>query len=267
MRLAGKVALVTGAARGVGRSHAVRLAAEGADIVALDVAAPVRDTGYAPAQPDELAETVRLVEREGRRAIAQIADVRDIDALRSAVHAGLEAFEHIDVVAANAGIMGTGRAWEIPDDEWQDMLDVNLTGAWNTVRAVVPSMIDADRGGAIVITSSISGLKGTPLVAHYAAAKHGVVGLMRVLALELAPYRIRVNTVNPTGINTAMGGLPRMLELFEEHPDLARSYGNALPVDRVEPLDVSNAVLWLASDEARYVTGVALPVDAGALIR
>jgi SDR family mycofactocin-dependent oxidoreductase len=266
-RLQGKVAMVTGAARGLGRTHAVRLAEEGADVLALDIAAPVRETGYMPAGVEDLDETVALVEKQGRRALARRVDVRDQGALDAAVAEGLRELGPIEIVAANAGIMGAGLIWEITEDEWQDMLDVNLSGVWHTIKAVVPSMIEAGRGGSVIVTSSVAGLKGSPFVGHYAASKHGVVGLVRTCALEFAPHRIRVNSVHPTGLATSMGNIPRILELFQERPDLAGSYGNALPVDRVDPVDVSNAMIWLASDEARYVTGVALPVDAGALIR
>lgn len=266
-RLDGKVALVTGAARGVGRTHALRLAEEGADIVALDIAAAVRETGYSPAATEDLDETVALVHALGRRGMARRVDVRDQSALDAAVADADAELGGIDVVAANAGIMGAGRVWELGEDEWRDMLDVNLAGVWHTVKAAVPAMIRAGRGGSIIMTSSVAGLKGSPFVGHYAASKHGVVGLMRTLAVELAPHRIRVNSVHPTGLATRMGNIPKILELFEEHPHLAASYGNALPVGRVEAMDVSNAVLWLASEEARYVTGVAFPVDAGALVR
>jgi SDR family mycofactocin-dependent oxidoreductase len=266
-RVEGKVALVTGAARGVGRAYAVRLAEEGADVVAVDIAGPVRDTGYAPSGSEDLEETVALVEKLGRRALARCADVRDQTALDAAVADAWSAFGRLDIVAANAGIMGAGLAWELDESEWADMLDVNLTGAWHTAKAAAPSMIDAGRGGSIVFTNSIAGLKGTPLVGHYVAAKHGVSGLMKTLAVELAPHSIRVNSVHPTGVATSMGNIPKIVELFADQPHLAQSYGNALPVDRVEAVDVANALLFLVSDEGRYITGVALPVDAGSLIR
>lgn len=266
-RLEGKVACITGAARGIGREIASRLSEEGADIIAVDIAGPVRPTSYSPAGRSDLDETAALVESHGAQVLTCIADVREPRQLSAAVNEGLEKFGRINVVAANAGISTTGSAMDIPQDEWTDVIDVNLAGVWNTIRAVVPSMIAAGEGGSIVMTSSISGLKGTPLAAHYVASKHGVVGLMRAFANELAQHNIRVNTVNPTGVDTEMANNAKFWDQLEARPDLAASYANALEVTLIEPLDIANAVLWLASDEARYVTGVPLPVDAGAAVR
>ena len=272
-RVDGKVALVTGAARGQGRSHALRLAEEGAEIVAVDICDQIQTVEYRMARPDDLQETVRRIEDLDRRIVARQADVRELGQVQAAVQQGLSEFGHIDIVCANAGIFTTGPAWELTAQAWQDMIDVNLTGVFNTVRAVVPSMIERGQGGSIVLTSSTAGIRGFPNFAHYTAAKHGVVGLMRSLTNELAPHRIRVNTVNPTSVNTDMIQNDMTYRLFRpdlDHPtkqDFADAFQplNALPVPWVEPVDISNAVLFLASDEARYVTGIQLPVDAGFL--
>ena len=270
-RMDGKVALITGAARGQGRSHAVRLAEEGAEIVALDICAQVETAPYDMPTGDDLAETVKLVEDLDRRIVAREADVRDLAALQRVVEEGISEFGHIDVVCANAGIGTIASALEMDELTWDQMIDINLTGVWKTIKAAIPPMIERGQGGAIIITSSVAGLVGFPNLAHYSAAKHGVVGIMRVLAQELAPYMIRVNTVNPTTVNTPMIMSDAFINLVR--PDLdnptATDMGeafkglNCLPIPWVEPVDISNAVLWLASDEARYVTGVALPVDAG----
>jgi (+)-trans-carveol dehydrogenase len=272
-RVEGKVAFITGAARGQGRSHAVRLAEEGADIIAVDLCGQIDSVPYGMATPDDLAETAKLVEEQDRRIVAAQADVRDAGQLQAAVEEGLSQFGHIDIVSANAGIVSYAPAADMDEQTWQDMLDVNLTGVWRTCKAVIPSMIEAGRGGSIILTSSTAGLKGMANIAHYVSAKHGVVGLARTLANELAPHMIRVNTVHPTSVDTPMVGNEATFQLFR--PDLDNPtlddmkelmlQMNALPVAFVDPRDISNAVLWLASDEARYVTGVALPVDAGAL--
>ncbi|MQA16673.1 MAG: mycofactocin-coupled SDR family oxidoreductase [Pseudonocardiaceae bacterium] len=272
-RMDGKVALVTGAARGQGRSHALRLAQEGAEIVAVDVCEQIESVPYAMATPDDLTETVRRVEDLDRRVVARQADVRNSDHLQAAVRDGVSEFGHIDVVCANAGIFSPNVTWEMPDQQWQDMIDVNLTGVWRTIKAVVPPMIEHGRGGSIIITSSTAGMRGFSGFAHYVAAKHGVVGLMRTLANELAPHMIRINTVHPTAVDTDMIQNQALYKVFlpdEENPT-REQFGeafttlNALPIPWVEPVDISNAVLWLASDESRYVTGITLPVDAGFL--
>jgi SDR family mycofactocin-dependent oxidoreductase len=270
-RVDGKVAFITGAARGQGRSHAIRLAQEGAEIIAVDISKGIETLAYPIATPEDLAETVKLVEDCDRRIVALEADVRDSAQLQNAVRQGLSELGHIDIVCANAGIASFGPAVEVDERMWQEMIDVNLTGVWKTIKAVVPSMIERGQGGAIILTSSVAGLFGFPNLIHYSAAKHGVVGIMRVLAQELAPYRIRVNTVNPTTVNTNMiqwDGFYQLIRPDLEHPsqaDMAEAMTglNCLPTPWVDPIDVSNAVLWLASDEARYITGVALPVDAG----
>ncbi|WP_041939147.1 MULTISPECIES: mycofactocin-coupled SDR family oxidoreductase [Frankia] len=274
-RVAGKVAFITGAARGQGRSHAVRLAEEGADIIAMDICRSIQGVPYDGPSPEDLAETVKQVERLDRRIVAIEADVRDQEAVSAALARGLDRFGRLDIVAANAGISSAPHpAQDIPDDVWTTMLDINLSGVWRTCRAAIPHLVAAGHGGAIVLTSSAAGLQPYANVAHYVSAKHGVVGLMRALALELAPHNIRVNTLHPTQVDTPMIMNDSTYRLFR--PDLshptredfapASQAMNALPLPWVEARDVSNALLFLASDEARYITGVALPVDAGALI-
>jgi SDR family mycofactocin-dependent oxidoreductase len=258
-RLEGKVALISGAARGQGRSHAVRLAQEGADIIAFDVCRQLPTVGYKMATPEDLKETAKQVEDLDRRIIAREADVREL------VEEGVAELGRLDIVSANAGIATfSENAWSMEDDVWEETIAVNLTGVWKTLKAAIPAMIDAGNGGAIVITSSTAGIKGMAGIAHYDSSKHGVVGLMRTLAIELAPHSIRVNTVHPTGVNTPMVVNDYMAQFLSD--DFAASnMMNLLPVEMVEAVDISNAVLWLASDEARYVTGTCLPVDAGFL--
>jgi SDR family mycofactocin-dependent oxidoreductase len=276
-RMQGKVAFITGAARGQGRSHALRLAEEGADIVAVDVCEDIATvTPYYPlATEEELAETVRQVEALDRRIVARKADVRDLTGLQAAFDEGLAEFGHVDTVVANAGIATYGKAWELTGEQWKDMVDVNLTGVFHTAKVAIPSMIEAGRGGSILFTSSIGGLKGIQNVAHYVACKHGIVGLMRTLANELGPYSIRVNTIHPTNVDTIMIQNPGTWAMFspgDPEPSQEKAMPgflslNTLPVPWIEPVDISNAVLFLASDEARYVTGVTFPVDAGAFVK
>ncbi|GCE42187.1 mycofactocin-coupled SDR family oxidoreductase [Rhodococcus sp. USK10] len=272
-RVDGKVAFITGAARSQGRSHAVRLAEEGADIIAVDICQQIDTVPYPLSTEEDLAETARLVEKHGRRIVTVQADVRDADAMKKAVQAGLDEFGHIDIVSANAGIWSSNRTWELTQEQWDDMIGVNLTGVWQAIKAVVPSMIEAGNGGSIIITSSNGGVAGFENLAHYVAAKHGVVGLTRTLANELGRHNIRVNNIQPTAVNTNMIHHDGVYQLFfpgdpnpsrEQFASAFQSL-NSMPVPWVEPLDVSNAVLWLASDEARFVTGVSLPVDAGFL--
>ena len=274
-RVEGKVALITGAARGQGRSHAVRLAQEGATIVALDIAGPVETVEYPGATPADLEETVRLVEETGAKVMSCIADVRDPGALVRAVDGAMAQFGAFDIVAANAGITSYASFMDLTTPQWQTMIDVNLTGVYNTVKAVLPGMIEAGNGGSIIITSSINGLKAIANAAHYTTAKHALVGLMRSIVVEVSMYNIRVNTVHPTSVATPMILNDTTYRLFR--PDLADpglddtlegfTSLQLLPVPWVEPIDISNAVLWLASDEARYVTGVTLPIDAGCLTK
>jgi (+)-trans-carveol dehydrogenase len=267
-RVEGKVAFITGAARGQGRSHAVRLAQEGADIIAVDNCQDVASVPYPGASDADLAETVKQVEELDRRIVARQADVRDLSALQGAVDEGLSQFGHIDVICANAGICSFGGALELTEEVWQEMIDVNLTGVWKTVRAAARPMVEAGRGGSIILTSSTAGLVAFPNLAHYVAAKHGVTGLMRVLAVELAPHMIRVNSVHPTTVDTPMVQNPAMYELFglpgasREEAEQGFKAVNALPIPWVEAVDISNAVLFLASDESRYVTGTTVQVDA-----
>jgi (+)-trans-carveol dehydrogenase/(-)-trans-carveol dehydrogenase len=275
-RVAGKVAFITGAARGQGRSHAVRLAAEGADIIAVDNCADVPGIPYPGATEADLADTVSAVEALDRRIVAVRADVRDYAGLKAAVDDGVAQLGRLDIVSANAGIGSQPyQAWDLAESTWQDMIDINLTGVWHTAKAAVPHLKAGGRGGAIVLTSSAAGLKGYGHIAHYVSAKHGVVGLMRTLAVELAPDLIRVNSIHPTQVDTAMIQNEPTWRLFRpdlEHPtradfEPASQEMNLLPVPWVEPVDISNALLFLASDEARYITGVALPVDAGCLLK
>src|SRR5215207_851002 len=203
-RVEGKVAFITGAARGQGRSHALRLAEEGADIIAVDVCRPLETVPYELPTPDDLAETGKLVEDLDRRIVTRQADVRDLSQLQRVVQEGVSELGHIDIVCANAGIASLAPALEMEEQVWQEMIDVNLTGVWKTIRAAVPPMVERRQGGSVIITSSVAGLLGFGNLAHYVAAKHGVVGLMRTLAQELAPHMIRVNTINPTTVNTPM---------------------------------------------------------------
>jgi (+)-trans-carveol dehydrogenase len=275
-RAEGKVAFITGAARGQGRSHAVRLAADGADIIAVDICHDVE--GALPmATPDDLAETVKLVEALDRRIVATQADVRDFDALKAAVDEGVAQLGRLDIIVANAGIASIGGPVQSMDAaNWKHTIDINLTGLWHTARAGIPHLLAGGRGGSIVLTSSVGGMHAMPNMSHYVSAKHGVVGLMRSLAVELGQHGIRVNSVHPTNVNTPMfmnEGTFKMFRPDLENPGpddvaaIAAQFMHVLPVGWVEPEDVSNAIAFLVSDEARYITGVTLPVDAGALIK
>jgi len=266
-RVDGKVAFITGAARGQGRSHAIRLAGEGADIIAVDICEDVASANYPMGTADELAETAKEVEAAGGRAITFTADVRDPEALHRAAADGAAELGKIDVVVANAGICSLQTWDQVTPDLWKEVIDINLTGVWNTCFVTAPHVIAAG-GGAMILTSSTAGLKGQPFLGPYVAAKHGVVGIMRLLANELAEHNIRVNTIHPTGVETPMlAAMQSMNQLLDAHPDLGPIFMNSLPVQSVEPADVSNTVLYLASDEAKYVTGVTLSVDAGANAR
>jgi len=274
-RLAGKVALITGAARGIGRSQALRFAQEGADVIALDLCGPVETVLVPASTPEDLDETARLVRAAGGRIVTSIVDVRDEDQLRSATDDGVTRFGGLDIVCATAGITSRGLATELSEAAWQTMLDVNLAGVWRTCKVTVPHLI-ARGSGSVILVSSIAGLRGLLGVAHYTAAKHGVVGLMRSLANELAPHGIRVNSVHPTNVDTPLIQNAAVASAFrpdldreptrEEFAEAARSM-NMLDIPWVEPIDVANACLFLASDEARYITAATLPVDAGATQR
>jgi SDR family mycofactocin-dependent oxidoreductase len=266
----GKVAFITGAARGQGRAHAVRLAEEGADIVGVDLCADIATVPYPLGSEEELEETADLIQKTGQRALMRKADVRRPTELRDAVAAGISQFGHIDIVVANAGIatMGFNTTDQEKEAAWEDVIAVNLTGVWSTVRACAGPMIERGEGGSIILTSSTAGLKGLSAPGSfgneaYGAAKHGVVGLMRQFAVELSNDRIRVNSVHPTGVDTMMVRNPAMDKFLGEFPDAMSSLTNLLPVELLQPRDISDAVLFLASDLARYITGVTLPVDAG----
>lgn len=271
-RVAGKVAFITGAARGQGREHAVRLAEEGADIIAVDLCSDVEGVVYPGATDDDLDETAALVEKLDRRIVTAKADVRDLAGLRDALQRGIDQLGRPDVVIANAGISGTPAPSALLEETaWQTMLDTNLTGVWHTTKVAIPHMSDG-RGGSIILVSSMLGLRGGAYMAHYASAKHGVVGLMHSLANELAPQLIRVNSIHPGNIRTPMidnEQFHRTLRPDLPNPtmdDTAAVIGHfhLLPVPVIEARAVSNAVLFLASDESQYITGAALPIDAGA---
>jgi SDR family mycofactocin-dependent oxidoreductase len=271
-RVAGKVALITGAARGQGRSHALRLAEEGADIIAIDICESIGTTPYGGAGDDDLALTVKQVEEHDRRVVAIKADVRDLESLEAAVKRGVAELGRLDIVIANAGIASFAPIWELSETQWNDVVDINLTGVWKTIKATAPVLIAQGTGGSVVLTSSVAGLIAFPNLGHYVAAKHGVVGLMRTAAVELAPYNIRVNSVHPTTVDTPMVANEPVYGLFLGVESATRSEAeagmkamHALPVPWVEAIDISNAVLWLASDEARYVTGTTQVVDAGVM--
>ncbi|MFC8042504.1 mycofactocin-coupled SDR family oxidoreductase [Nocardia sp. NPDC057353] len=276
-RVDGKVAVITGAARGQGRSHAVHLAREGADIIAVDVCAPVSGTDMiAHSTPEDLAETVQLVEETGRRIIPAQVDVRDYDALAAAVGSGVRELGRLDIVVANAGIGNGGQTLDkTSEQDWNTMIDINLSGVWKSVKAAVPHLLAGGRGGSIILTSSVGGLKAYPQTGHYIAAKHGVVGLMRTFAVELGQHSIRVNSVHPTNVNTPMFMNENTMKMFRpdlENPGIddfrvVAQMMHVLPVGWVEPEDISNAVLFLASDESRFVTGLPLTVDAGSTLK
>lgn len=266
--LQGRVAFITGAARAQGRAHAVRLAREGADIIALDICAPAsRTLTYTPATPDDLAETVRLVEAEGRKVLAREADIRDDAALRQLVADGVEQFGRLDILVANAGVLGWGRVWELTDEQWDTVIGINLTGTWRTLRAAVPAMIEAGNGGSIVVVSSAAGIKATPGNGHYAASKHGLTALTNTLAIELGEYGIRVNSIHPYSIDTPMIEADAIMAMFAKHPRFVHSfppmpmqYKGSMTAD-----EVADVVAWLAGDGSGALSGTQIPVDKGAL--
>ena len=275
-RVEGKVAFITGAGRGQGRAHAVRLAQEGADIIAVDICKQIESVAIPLSTPEDLAETADLVKGHNRRIYTAEVDVRDYAALKAAVDAGVEQLGRLDIIVANAGIGNGGNTLDkTSEEDWTDMIDVNLGGVWKTVKAGVPHILAGGQGGSIILTSSVGGLKAYPHPGHYVAAKHGVVGLMRTFAVELGQHMIRVNSVHPTNVNTPLFMNEPTMKLFR--PDLENpgpedlkviaQMMHTLPVGWVEPEDVSNAVLFLASDESRYVTGVTLPIDAGSCLK
>ncbi len=275
-RVEGKVAFITGAARGQGRAHAVRMAEEGADIIAVDICKQIDSVQIPLSRPEDLAETADLVKGHNRRIYTAEVDTRDFDALKAAVDAGVEQLGRLDIIVANAGIGNGGATLDkTSEGDWTDMIDVNLGGVWKTVKAGVPHILAGGRGGSIILTSSVGGLKAYPHTGHYVAAKHGVVGLMRTFAVELGAQNIRVNSVHPTNVNTPLFMNEGTMKLFRPDlenpgPDDMKVVGqlmHTLPIGWVEPEDIANAVLFLASDEARYITGVTLPVDGGSCLK
>jgi SDR family mycofactocin-dependent oxidoreductase len=268
--LANSVAVVTGAARGQGRSHAVAMAAEGADIIAIDRCADIESIPYPLATKADLNETVELVRATGRRAVPVIADVRDLAELQTGVQAGIDELGEVDVVVANAGVVAIGRKDPADEQLYRDIVDTNLNGVWHTIAATVPSIIRKGKGGSIILISSVSGMvgrggDGSAAMFAYTASKHGVVGLMRSAANAYAAQSIRVNSVHPTGVMTPMTINDYMMEVMQDN--LSTLAGNLLPIPCVEAEDVTNAVVWLASPKARYVTGMAMPVDAGHVVK
>lgn len=275
--LSGRVAFVTGAARGQGRAYAVRLAREGADVIISDICAPVSDTiPYAAATPEDLAETVRLVEAEGRAVLARRVDTRDDAALRQLVADGVARFGRLDILVANAGVLSWGRLWELSDEQWNAVIDVNLTGTWRTLRAVIPAMIEAGNGGSIIVISSSAGIKATPGNGHYAASKHGLTSMTNTLALELGEYSIRVNSIHPYSIATPMIQNDAMLKVFGAHPSYLHSFApmpyqppakesGAQRTDFMTPEEAAEVIVWLAGDRSGLLSGSQIVVDRGVM--
>jgi SDR family mycofactocin-dependent oxidoreductase len=265
-RLAGKVAFITGAARGQGRAHAIRLASEGADVILADVCGPVESNEIRASSAEDLQLTVKEVESLGRRAVWGEVDVRDQAALTALVDRGVEELGHVDIVVANAAILNWARSHELTEEQWQHVIDVNLTGVFHTVQATLPHLLKQGTGGSYIITSSFAALKGTPFTLSYTAAKYGVIGIAKSIAHEYGDYNIRANTVHPCGVNTPMGGEADglMALVGERASTVGPLFMNTLPVAMVEPEDIAATVAWLASDDAKYVTGAQIPVDAGA---
>ncbi|TPW93739.1 NAD(P)-dependent oxidoreductase [Mycolicibacterium fortuitum] len=264
-RVSGKRVLITGAARGMGRSHAVRLAEEGADVILVDICESLPAVEYPLATRADLDETARLVTDLGRQALTYVVDVRDGEALSAAVSEGVEKLGGLDASVANAGVLTAGTWDTTTAEQWRTVVDVNLIGTWNTCAAALPHLVE--RGGSLINVSSVAGIKGSPLHTPYTASKHGVVGLSRALANELAAVNVRVNTVHPTGVATGLRPESLHTLIHETRQDLGPIFQNALPIQMTDALDISNAVLFLISDEARHVTGLEFKVDAGATIR
>lgn len=276
-RFDSKIVLVTGAARGQGRSHAIRFAEEGADLILLDACAPVSSVNYPMPDDAELAATTKEIEALGRRVVATKVDVRDMAAMAAAVDAAVTELGGLDIVSANAGICSFGNLMDMTDQQWHDAIDINLTGSFNTLRATVPHLRRIGRGGSVIVTASIAGLEAVPGIGHYNASKFGVIGLTKTLALELGSENIRVNAVCPGNVDTMMIQNDDTLRLFMPHLDEptrddAEAQGsvfreiNAIKVPWLDASDVTNAVVYLASDEARYVTGTTMVVDAGRML-
>ncbi len=264
-KLEGKVAFITGTARGQGRAEAIRLAEEGADIIGVDICSQIPVVPYPMGTADELAETVALVEKLGRKMVASEVDVRDYDALQKAFDDGCAELGQATIVVANAGIGPGGFASD--QEQWDEVISVNLSGVWNTGRVSIPSIVEANQGGSVILTSSTGGLVGPGLniagVLGYTAAKHVVIGLMRSWANYLAPHMIRCNAVAPTTVRTPMANMGDISLILEHVPEMRLALENAMPVDAVDPEDVANTVAWLSTDESRYITGTVIPVDAG----
>jgi SDR family mycofactocin-dependent oxidoreductase len=269
------VAFITGAARGQGRAHAIRLANDGADIIAIDACRPVSDTVTYPLPTSEdLAETVRAVEATGRKVLAREVDIRDLAALQKVVADGVEQFGRLDIVVANAGVLSWGRLFEMSEEQWDTVIDINLNGTWKTIRAAVPAMIEAGNGGSIVIVSSSAGLKATPGNGHYSASKHGLVALTNALAIEVGEFGIRVNSIHPYSIETPMVEKKAMMDLFTKFPHYVHSF-SPMPYQPVNhdgkkglmefmmPEEVSDVVAWLASDGSATISGSQIAVDRG----
>src|SRR6202012_4440641 len=266
--LEGKVAFVTGAARGQGRAHAARLARDGADIIACDICAPLSHTiRDAPATPEDLAHTFDAVEEQGRKGLAREVDIRDSAALTALVKDGAEQFGRLDVVVANAGVLSWGRLWELSDEQWDTTIGVNLSGTWRTLRAAIPAMIEAGNGGSIVVVSSAAGLKATPGNGHYSASKHGLTALTNTLAIELGEYGIRVNSIHPYSVDTPMVEPDGRMEIFTKHPRLVHSFP-PMPMQYkgfMTADEVADVVVWLAGDGSGTLSGTQIPIDKGAL--
>jgi SDR family mycofactocin-dependent oxidoreductase len=267
-RFSGKVAFITGAARGQGRAEAVRLAAEGAAIIAVDVCRTAQTTQYPGPTVEDLTETGRLVKEQGGQVVTDVVDVRNYGELKRAVVDGVAQLGALDIVVANAGICSANPLWETTAEQWQETIDVNLTGVFHTLKATIPILIEQGRGGSIIVTSSVAGLRGLPFLSAYVATKHAVVGIVRCLANEVGEHGIRVNSIHPNGVDTGMT-VPELFPMIEKRsPSLSSIFSNSIPTpETVQPEDIANAVAWLASDEARYVTGSQIPVDLGTLIR
>ncbi len=275
--LDGRVAFVTGAARGQGRAHAVRLAADGADIVALDVCKPVSDyVTYPMPTAEDLAETARLVEAAGRTALVREVDIRDLAAQQQLVAEAVEQFGRLDILVANAGILSWGRIFEMSEEQWDDVIDVNLSGTWRTVRAVAPAMIEAGNGGSVVIVSSSAGLKATPGNGHYSASKAGLTALTNALAIELGEFGIRVNSIHPYSIDTPMVEADAMMAIFGKYPQFLHSFapmpykpknhaGKEGLQEFMRPEEVADVVAWLAGDGSATISGSQIAVDRGTM--
>ena len=267
-RLSGKVAFITGAARGQGRAHAVRMANEGADIIAVDLAGPLPPcVPYNSATPEDLAETERLVKETGQRILAPAVDTRDLEGLRKAVDDGVAEFGRLDIIVANAGISAP-QAWnEITPESFRDVMDINVTGTWNTVMAGAQKIIDGGRGGSIILISSAAGIKLQPFMVHYTASKHAITGMARAFAAELGKHSIRVTSVHPGPVATDMGSVDMVGALTragDTNPQLSHTGTPFLPAWIAQPEDIADTVCWLASDESKYVTAAAISVDLGA---